>query len=180
MRTHLSTDCLFCSLGSAAFTIWYILMLLPIRARNYKIEFKHKNINQTLPNNLSITCITVTNAFPLSLIHTTCTGLTYSEACIIGFKSSRKEDLLEGLDISDFLYIQVTKVHQVSVIALPQGNTVLLQKQKKSIIHHIALPQRSTVLQKQDTSLKHSLIMSHCELICERFILSINIHIILI
>lgn len=72
--------------------------------------------------------------FLLSLMHTT--GLTYSEACIIGFKSSRKEYLLEGLNISDFLDIQVTEVHQVSVIALPQGNTVLLQKQEKSIIHH--------------------------------------------
>lgn len=91
---------------------------------------------------------------PLSLMHTT--GLTYSEACIIGFKSSRKEDLLEGLNISDFLNIQVTKVHQVSVIALPQGNTVLLQKQEKSIIHHIALPQGSTVLlQEQERSRIH-------------------------
>lgn len=88
-------------------------------------------------------------------MHTT--GLTYSEACIIGFKSSRKEDLLEGLNISDFLDIQVTEVHQVSVIALPQGNTVLLQKQEKSIIHHIALPQGNytVLLRKQERSRIH-------------------------
>ena len=36
--TQRSTDCLFCSLGSLSRTTWYMLMLLPIRARNCKIK----------------------------------------------------------------------------------------------------------------------------------------------
>lgn len=77
------------------------------------------------------------------------TDLTYSKASIIGFKSSGKENFLEGLYILDLFYIQVTKVHQVAVVALPEGYTVLLGR----TTHKVAFRHKNIVFSDNTTTM---------------------------
>jgi len=57
-----------------------------------------------------------------------CIYATHCQVCSVPVESIGKESCLEGLNICDLSHINVSEVHEIAVIALPQGQTVLLQE----------------------------------------------------